>query len=226
MFYGLLVWLGSGMGLQKSKCVFAGIIALMVVTGFAGPAAAQQQNCTGNSGIDWDIQIGACTAEIQSGRWQGKDLAFAFNSRGLAYANKGQYDRAIQDYDQAIKLNPNHANTFSNRGLAYDDKGQHDRAIQDYDQAIKLNPNHANAFNNRGVAYANKGQYDRAIQDYDQAIKLNPNNANTFYSRGNVYANKGQYDRAIQDYDQAIRLNPNHTLAITNRAKAIDDKNK
>jgi hypothetical protein len=46
-------------------CVFAGAFALMVVTGFAGLAAAQQQNCTGNPGIDWDIQIGACTTAIQ-----------------------------------------------------------------------------------------------------------------------------------------------------------------
>src|ERR1035437_445783 len=98
--------------------VFAGAIALMAVTGFAGPASAQQQNCTGNPGIDWDIQIGACTATIQSGRWQGKNLAMVFNNRGIAYKNKGQYDRAIQDYDQAIKLNPNDADAIKNRAEA------------------------------------------------------------------------------------------------------------
>jgi len=48
--------------------IVAGAIALMAVTGFADPASAQQQNCTGNPGIDWDLQIGACATVIESGR--------------------------------------------------------------------------------------------------------------------------------------------------------------
>jgi tetratricopeptide (TPR) repeat protein len=46
------------------------------------------------------------------------NLALAFNDRGNAYANKGQYDRAIQDYDQAIKLDPNLALAINNRAAA------------------------------------------------------------------------------------------------------------
>ena len=64
----------------------------------------------------------------------------------FAYDEKGQYDRAIQDFDQANKLNPNNTNAINARGKAYNAKGQHDRAIQDYDQAIKLDPNYAPAF--------------------------------------------------------------------------------
>ena len=56
-------------------------------------------------------------------------------------ATKTMIDRAIEDYDQAIRLNPNFAEAFYNRGVAYDGKGQPDRAIEDYDQAIRLNPN-------------------------------------------------------------------------------------
>ena len=95
------------------------------------------------------------------------------HNRGPAYSDKGQHDRAIQDYDQAIKLNRSYAGAYSDRGIAYSAKGQHDRAIQDYDQAIKLDPSDAIVFNNRGISYRAKGQHDRAIQDYDQAIKLN-----------------------------------------------------
>jgi lipoprotein NlpI len=209
-------------------CVFAGAIALMAVTGFAGSAAAQQSQawtwCENKEKASPDIQIGGCTTVIQSGKESKKNLATAFNNRGNAYDDKKQYDRAIQDYDQAIKLNPNYALAFLNRGNAYQNKDQYDRAIQDYDQAIKLNPNYALAFYNRGLAYDDKKQYDRAIQDYDQAIqdfdqaiKLDPNDAIAFYNRGNAYRNKGQYDRAIQDFDQAIKLDPNHANAFLNR---------
>jgi len=121
---------------------------------------------------------------------------------------KGEYDRALQDFDQAIRLDPNTADAFDGRGNAYSSKGQYDRAIQDYDQAIRLDPNYSDAFRDRGAAYYNKGDHDRAIQDYDQAIRLNPSDANAFHDRGGAYYMKDEYDRAIQDYDQAIRLNP------------------
>ena len=122
---------------------------------------------------------------------------------------KGQHDRAIQDYDQAIKLNPSYAIAYNNRGFAYGAKGEHDRAIQDLRPGHQARPERRHAYDNRGFAYGAKGQHDRAIQDYDQAIKLNPNFALAYNNRGLAYGAKGQHDRAIQDYDQAIKLDPN-----------------
>ena len=63
-----------------------------------------------------------------------------FNNRAIAYAAKGELDRAIGDYDQALKLNGNYAAAFYNRGNAKYDKGDYAHAIADYDSAIKLNP--------------------------------------------------------------------------------------
>ena len=83
------------------------------------------------------------------------------------------HDRALADYDQAIRVDPNFALAFSNRGSAYENKKDYDRAFADFDQAIRLNPNFALAFNGRGNAYNNKRDYDRAIANYDQAIRLN-----------------------------------------------------
>src|SRR5215475_8264986 len=171
-----------------------------------------------------DMAINYCTQAIESRQLSGKGLAFAFYRRGNAYSEKGDYDRAIPDYDQAIRLNPSHANTFSNRGVAYARKGDYDRAILDYSEAIRLNPNHADAFSNRGVAYARKGDYDQAIQNYDEAIRLNPKHASALYDRGNAYRRKGDYDRAIENYDEAIRLNPNYINAFYNRGNAYRRK--
>ena len=98
----------------------------------------------------------------------------SFNDRGMTYAKKGLYDRAIQDFDQAIRGKPDHAAAFNNRGMAYSEKGLYDRAIQDYDQAIRLKPDYAAAFSNRGIAYMQKGLDARAIQNFDQTIRLEP----------------------------------------------------
>ena len=148
----------------------------------------------------------------------------AYNNRGIAYENTGDFDRAIEDFNTAIGLNPNYAIAYNNRGAAYHDKDDIDRAIEDFNTAIGLNPNYAEAYYSRGNAYNNKGNSDRAIADYTKAIDLNPNYAYAYNNRGNVYDNKGDYDRAIEDLNTAIRLNPNYANAYTNRGNAYGNK--
>ena len=76
----------------------------------------------------------------------------------LAYRVKGENDRAIADYTEAIRLDPKNANAYSNRGYAYSDKGDTDRAIADFTEAIRLDPKFAIAYNNRGLAYGEKAK--------------------------------------------------------------------
>src|SRR5262245_14008600 len=121
--------------------------------------------CNGADRTVPDIQIGGCTALIDSGKAMPQTLVIAYNNRGNAYSTKGGYDLAVQDYDQSIKLNPNYAQAFNNRGVAYQKKGEYDRAIEDFDESLKLNPDNASAFGNRAQTYLSKGEYARAVQD-------------------------------------------------------------
>src|ERR1700683_3224373 len=109
------------------------IVAVSIAA--AGTAAAQSRDDNWARCKDFrsnpDPGIEACTAIIQAGQETAQDLAAAFTNRGTAYNDKREYDRAIQDYDQAIRLNPNYAEALSNRGTAYNDKREYDRAIQD-----------------------------------------------------------------------------------------------
>lgn len=144
----------------------------------------------------------------------------AYNNRALTYHNLGQYQRAVEDYDQAIRLNPQDATAYSNRGAAYRGLGQHERAIEDLDEAIRLNPQLAVAYDNRGNAYLGLGQPGRAIQDHDEAILIDPKYATAYSNRGAAYFGQGQHDRAIQDLDHAIRLDPQLVEAYINRGVA------
>lgn len=152
------------------------------------------------------------------------EYVFAYNNRGNAYADKGNYDQAIADYDKAIELDPDYANAFYNRGIAHSDKGDHDRAIADYTRAIELDPDNAFAHHGRGDAHAAKDDHDRAIADYDRAIELNPDYANAYVNRGYAYAAKGDYDRAIADYGRGIELDPQFANAYNNRGNVYGDK--
>ena len=103
-----------------------------------------------------------------SGNQSPEVLAKAHNNRGNHYTRNGEYDRAIQDYDQSIKINPNYPKAFNNRGVAYQKKGEYERATKDFDEAIKLKPDYSIAFVNRAETYQKKGDYDRAAEDYDE----------------------------------------------------------
>ena len=126
------------------------------------------------SDITPDRAIQYCTRAIQSGYLSRRDKAITYNSRGIAYGRKGDLDRAIADFDQAIGLKPDYADALRDRGYAYHLKGKYDQAIAGFTQSIRLKPKDALAFYNRGKAYREKGEYNRAIQDMGQAIRLNP----------------------------------------------------
>jgi tetratricopeptide (TPR) repeat protein len=114
-----------------------------------------------------DQTIAGCTADIKSGDYDAANLSAIYTNRGLAYDSKGQYDLAIQDYDQAVKLAPWFADAFKSRGDAYQDKGDYQRAVADYDSAIEDNPKFAQAFQNRAIAKRHLG--DEAGADADDA---------------------------------------------------------
>jgi tetratricopeptide (TPR) repeat protein len=144
----------------------------------------------------------------------------AYVYRGWVYAGKRQYNRAIADFDQAIRLVPAAPVGYNARGLAYSEKGEYDRAIADFDQAIRLNPNDIASFNNRGFAYIDKGEYDRAIADFEQELRLDPKAADAYSGRGAARNGNGEYDRAIADFDQAIKLRPDYANAFSRRGLA------
>ena len=127
-------------------------------------------------------------------------FAKAYSSRGVAYGHKGEHDKAIADFTEAIHLDPKDAEAYFNRGVAYGSKGEHDKAIADFTEAIRLDPKDAQAYANRGFAYENKGEHDKAIADLTEAIRLNPKDAEAYYSRGVAYDAKGrtrQVDRRL-----------------------------
>ena len=148
-------------------------------------------------------------------------------ARGAKSAMKGQFDRAIADFDEAIRLNPS-ADAFYNRANAYAELGQYDRAIADFDKAIRLNPKSAAAIEKRAAVIAIKsgrgGEQTGAIADVDEATRLNAKDAGTLADRANAYYTKGDYDRAIADYDALIRLNPRDADALRNRGDAYRNK--
>src|ERR1700757_1110226 len=104
-------------------------------------AAVDPQACVNEANPD--RRIDTCTRVIQSGLHSHADLARVLDSRGKAFLDKRFYDRAIRDFDDAIRLRPTDASAHFDRGLAYFYKGDYNRAMTDYDAAIVSDPTQA-----------------------------------------------------------------------------------
>ena len=91
--------------------------ALLIATTFAQPALADDwETCAKGSGDD---AISACTRAIKSGTYNGRTLALAYSNRGVEWKAKGELAKAIADYDEAIKHDPQQPAVYNNRGIAY-----------------------------------------------------------------------------------------------------------
>ncbi len=140
----------------------------------------------------------------------------AYYNRGIAQRQKGNFADAIQDYDLAIGMKPDEAETYNNRGNVYRDKGDLDRAISDYNTAIRLNAHATRAFINRGVVKRIQGDIDGALADFGEVLgaEATPEEiTEAFYNRGNLLQLKGALEDAIKDYEKALKSYPNHVLA-------------
>jgi len=157
--------------------------------------------------------------------------------KGISYYQNYEYDRAIFEFTDAIKLDTNLAEAYNFRGHSYYMKyyiGEYtgsasraaarDASIQDFTKAISLDPYNAEYYFNRAVVYRDNNFYEEAIEDLNHAISLDPYNAMYYTERGNLYGYYDQIDRAIADYSRAIRLEPNYVHAYYWRAMAYQQK--
>ena len=109
--------------------------------------------------------------------------ALTYGKRGNVYFNTGNYDKAIEDYGRAIKLEPDifaASLLYVSRGKAYIRKDDPDKSIQDLDTAISLGARSAEAHFDRGHAYTNKGEFGKAMEDFGKAIELDSDFVTTY----------------------------------------------
>jgi tetratricopeptide (TPR) repeat protein len=99
--------------------------------------------------------------------------AEAYFHRGSAYAELRQYQRAIQDYNEAIRLKPD-VLAYDSRGVAYVGLGQYERAIADYNEALRINSRFAQAYGHRGIAWLYLKRDVQAESDFKKAIETDP----------------------------------------------------
>lgn len=165
--------------------------------------------------------------------------------QGKIYSKYGDYEGAIENFNQALNINPNDAQAYIQRGNALYENAQHSGnpdneykiAIKDFDRALSLKPDEAEAYISRGIVRYNMAEYSKnassdykaAIEDFNQAILRNPNSAKAYVKRGIAYHKQAQsrgdfgkgYQEALKDFNQALKINPQEAEAYVERGNVL-----
>jgi len=99
----------------------------------------------------------------------------------------GEHDKAINDYNEAIRLNSKELNYFVNRGVSFFHLERHAEAMEDFDTAIRLDNNDSRGYFNRGFLNTLLKRYNEAVLDFTEVIRIDPNNSDAFFNRAVAY---------------------------------------
>ncbi|MDB5698830.1 MAG: hypothetical protein JWN69_1634 [Alphaproteobacteria bacterium] len=155
-----------------AKLLIVLVTAVVSTAAFGQSRDQQVAYCMGSDPAQLSLKIRGCTALITSGQESNENLAVEFNNRGNAYDDQNDYARAIADYNEAIRYNPQYTSAFFNRGLSLEREGDHARAIADFNEAIRLNPQYAKAYYGRGMAERLLGNTAQGDADIAHACAL------------------------------------------------------
>ena len=145
--------------------------------------------------------------------------ALSVYRRAVAEQGLGQSDRALVDYDTAIRLDPRNAFAYLDRGTLLATRGRNYlRAVDDFDRTLQIDPANVTALIARGDAWSQLGEFGPAVADLDRALELSPANAQALVGRGLVWSRLGKLNLALQDYNAALTSAPRHPFALSNRA--------
>jgi tetratricopeptide (TPR) repeat protein len=151
--------------------------------------------------------------------------------QGLSCASAGEFERALANYSQLLKLRPDFYEGWYERGLVLENIGFYTEAIASYDHALQLcsrDKFNSDVWNDRGNALQyGLGNYQAALECYDRSLRLDPNHEMAWHNRGNTLLyGLNLLDEALASYNRALQLNPSNYLTWRNRGNVLIEQNR
>lgn len=192
-----------------------GGLAALGVFAVAAPALAdvqaqvferRRQQCY-NSMNNWTPQesIRGCSDLISMRSITGDGRAQAYKLRGDRYRGLGDWDRALADYNQVIRMRGDHPGAYYRRSEVYLAQGQYDLAMADAERVIRIVPDTPGGYRVRcEILIAQNGDLDQARQDCNRALEINSIDTAALAARGVVNLRSRAFQEAWSDFDAAI----------------------
>jgi len=157
-------------------------------------------------------------------RIQRQPTVTSYLVRGAVLSRQGEFDKALADFEAALKLEPRNPVVYLRRGQVRLAVGQDDQALADYTQALSLDPVLIDALITRGSFYCDHQAFQEGIRDYTAVIKLAPRDARGYLLRATAWGELKDADQELADASAAIKVLPSSYLAYTIRAGAYQLK--
>jgi Flp pilus assembly protein TadD len=174
------------MEIMKKNFVFTLVTALALCAAQLYPAEAnknaKESNRLAREGADaaknqdWDKAVELLRKATALDHKYADELAGVYQGRGYAFAKNQQFQEAIQDYSDALKMKPNDPRIYEQRAAVEMKMYDYDKALADYSELIKLKPNEVRYLNYRAYIYEIKEDIQNSMADTEKVLKLAPNN--------------------------------------------------
>ena len=124
---------------------------------------------------------------------------------GLSNLNLNQPEKALEDFNRAISIDPTHPDGYLGRANTLNTLGRYEESLRDYERVIEINPEIANTYVNRAIAYSHLKEYEKAIADYEKAFELDPelDDPPGFLER--LFSNTPNTDRGIRRHLEFLK---------------------
>ncbi len=161
------------------------------------------------------------TPVIHAGRFASEPVLHHYITKGTAYLESGMYDKAIQEFQKGLAINPDAFSLNFQAALAYQGKGALDVALYHLNKAMELFPNFIDGHIKLGEIFYQKGQIRRASTEFETAVALGGNSADPYIALGSFYYKESLFSQAAKAFKKALEFDPNNQQAQRNYQMAV-----
>jgi tetratricopeptide (TPR) repeat protein len=174
--------------------------------------------CIGHYFLLASLILALCSGSLshsQERRQQKDDLSSSPElQRGIALAQKGDFKRAEEAFEQAVTLHPRDARALTALGQVQEQLGKLPEAIETFRKVVELDPRSADAHENLGIALGDRSELAAALKESSVAIQLAPSSAPAHFLRGRLFGDLGKHEEARDEFRKALDIAPKYAQAL------------
>ena len=145
----------------------------------------------------------------------------AHDNLGFTYERAGETEKALQEFEIAVRLQPDNFRALANLGVAYAKFGFYNKSITALEKSIEIYKYHK-TYDKLGLVYDELNREDKAIENFKEAINLNPRYAKAHNDLGTVYGKIGEFDLALEEFNAAIKIDKDYADAHFNKGILLE----
>lgn len=193
------LWCGRSVSERRLRPAALGLIAGVAVTAIVTLVVLtwRQTFVWRNSRTLWECTLSVCP-----------DSCYAHYNLGVDFANREEFDRAIEEFNETLRLKPRHARALGSLGKALHEQGKTEGAIEYYTEALKIRAKMPKVHRWLGLALGEVGRTDEAAKHFSEALRFDPHSAKAHSALGMILVQKGKIEAALPHLTEAVKSDP------------------